>query len=353
MRGAVQHILGPVTEKASSETEPVGKRTRPMWGREARAMGRADTSTEMQAWGTPAPREPVFAWTPSDPTAGRALLGRVRRERGRGTPIDRLRFGTYLASNPTAVGLYQLVTEEVGRRLGVPSELVVETSYESCEKDQNEVCFVCSLPYVMFERRGLDLAIPVAAPVLEGTRYGGRPIYFSDVIVHRDSPFRSFLDLRGHSWAYNEPLSHSGYGITRYHLVRLGETNRFLTDVVEAGFHHEAIRMVARGEVEGAAIDSQVLGMELRDHPDLAEQVRVVEALGPSTIQPVAVSKRVPEDVREAIREALVTMADDPAVRERLSHALVERFVPVDAGSYDDIRVMVDACEAAGFMELR
>jgi hypothetical protein len=27
--------------------------------------------------------------------------------------------------------------------------------------------------------------------------------------------------------------------------------------------------------------------------------------------------------------------------------------VPVDAGSYDDIRVMVDACEAAGFMELR
>jgi hypothetical protein len=27
--------------------------------------------------------------------------------------------------------------------------------------------------------------------------------------------------------------------------------------------------------------------------------------------------------------------------------------VPVDAGSYDDIRRMVDACEAAGFMELR
>jgi len=28
----------------------------------------------------------------------------------------------------------------------------------------------------------------------------------------------------------------------------------------------------------------------------------------------------------------------------------VDRFLPVDASSYDDIRMMVDACEAAGFL---
>jgi phosphonate transport system substrate-binding protein len=257
----------------------MGKRTAP-----------TDRSTDPgHAWGTTGSREPVFAWTPSGPAAdGRAVLERVRGKREGGARLDRLRFGTYLASNVTAVALYELVTEEVGRRLGLPTELVVETSYESCEKDQNEVCFVCSLPYVTFERRGLDLAVPVAAPVLEGERYGGRPIYFSDVIVHRDSPFRSFLDLRGGSWAYNEPLSHSGYGITRYHLVTLGETSGFFGEVVEAGFHQEAIRMVARGEIDGSAIDSQVLAVELRGQPELAEQVRVVEALGPSSIQPVA-----------------------------------------------------------------
>ena len=313
-----------------------------------------DTDSAWGTTGTVGSREPVFTWTPSDPAADvGAVLGRVTGEREGGARLDRLRFGTYLASNVTAVALYELVTKEVGRRLGLPTELMVETSYESCEKDINEVCFVCSLPYVTFERRGLDLAVPVAAPVLEGERYGGRPIYFSDVIVHRDSPFRSFLDLRGRSWAYNEPLSHSGYGITRYHLVRLGATNGFFGKVVEAGFHQEAIRMVARREVDGSAIDSQVLAVELRDHPDLAEQVRVVEALGPSTIQPVAVSKRVPEDLREAIRDVLVTMAEDPALRERLALGLVERFVAVDARAYDDIRMMLDACEAAGFLELR
>jgi len=313
----------------------------------------ADTGRGWGSAGTVGTQKPVFTWTPSGPIADpRADLGRVGEREGGRAP-DRLRFGTYLASNDATLSLYEVVTEEVGRHLRIPTELVVETSYESCEKDQNEVCFVCSLPYVTFERRGLDLAVPVAAPVLEGGRYGGRPIYFSDVIVHGESPFRSLLDLRGRSWAYNEPLSWSGYGITRYHLVTLGETDGFFGEVVEAGFHREAIRMVARGEVDGSAIDSQVLSIELRDHPHLAEQVRVVEALGPSTIQPVAVSRRVPDDLRGAIREVLVALAEDTAVRERLSVALVERFVPVDAGSYDDIRKMVDACETAGFLELR
>jgi phosphonate transport system substrate-binding protein len=266
---------------------------------------------------------------------------------------ERLRFGTYLASNEAAIALYEVVTEEVGRRLGVPTELIVETSYDSCREDRTEVCFVCSLPYVTFERRGLDPAVPVAAPVLHGERYGGRPIYFSDVIVHVDSPFRSFLDLRGKTWAYNEPLSHSGYGITRYHLVTLGEVDGFFGEVVEAGFHREAIRMVADEEVDGSAIDSQVLAIELRDHAELAEAIRVVETLGPSTIQPVAVSRRVSQDLRDQIRDALVGAAEDPAVRDRLARGLVERFVAVDATSYDDIRTMLDACEAVGFMDLR
>jgi phosphonate transport system substrate-binding protein len=287
----------------------------------------------------------------TDTRAPRRAVGRAARDDTGASSFDRLRFGTYLA--PNVLPVYETVTEEVGRRLGIQTELVIETSYESCEQDLNEVCFVCSLPYVQFERRGLHLAEPVAAPVLHGARYQGRPIYFSDVIVRRESPFRSFLDLRGRSWAYNEPLSHSGYGITRYHLVELGETNGFFGAVVEAGYHQEAIRMVAEGEIDGSAIDSQVLAVELRDDPGLADRIRIVESLGPSTIQPVAVSRRVPGDLRDAIRDVLVTMAGDPDVRRRLAQGLVERFVPVDEASYDDIRMMVDACEAAGFLELR
>lgn len=265
--------------------------------------------------------------------------------------MNHLRFGTFLA--PNIMPVYQAVSDEVGRRLGIETELVVETDYAACAEDKNEVCFVCSLPYVEFERQGISPAVPIAAPVLEGERYGGRPIYFSDVIVHRDSPFRSFLELRGHSWAYNEPLSHSGYGITRYHLLEIGETHGFFGEVVEAGFHEESVRRVAAREVDASAIDSQVLAVMMRDDPDLAHSLRIIDALGPSTIQPVAVSKRVPLNQRREIQEVLTTMHEDPTLRERLRLGLVERFVPVEASSYDDIRMMRDACAEAGFLTIR
>jgi hypothetical protein len=57
--------------------------------------------------------------------------------------VDWLRFGTFLG--PNILPVYQAVAEEVGLRLGIETELVVETDYESCAEDRHEVCFVCSL----------------------------------------------------------------------------------------------------------------------------------------------------------------------------------------------------------------
>jgi phosphonate transport system substrate-binding protein len=258
----------------------------------------------------------------------------------------RLRFATCLA--PNVRPMYAAVTEWVGARLGLPAELVTCDDYHRLEVPEEDVHFVCSLPYVLLARRS-DPPIEVAvAPVLRGWRYGGRPVYFSDVVVRRDSTVRSFEELRGRVWAYNEPMSHSGHGMVRFHLARLGETGRFFGRVVEAGFHETALDMVRRGEVEAAAIDSQVWEVALRDDPALGGDLRVVASLGPSTIQPVTLAGRLPEELRQRIREALLAMGDDPAGRVGLALGLAERFVPVTDADYDDIRAMRDAADAAG-----
>jgi len=262
-----------------------------------------------------------------------------------------LRFGTFLA--PNMLPVYQAIAEFVGDQLQVTTELVVETDYESCRNDINDVCFVCSLPYVMFEREGISPAVPLAAPILEGVRYGGRPIYFSDVIVNKSSDANSFMDLRGRTWCFNETLSQSGYGITRYHLVSIGETNGFFSGVIEAGFHETSIRMVAIGEVDASAIDSQVLTVEMRQRPDVTDNIKVIDALGPSTIQPVAVSKRLDEELRHEIRRALLELHQTQYGAEILSRGGIERWVAVGPSDYDDIRRMVDICEQAAFMEIR
>lgn len=262
-----------------------------------------------------------------------------------------LRFATFLAPNMHTV--HAAIAAGIGAALGCTAELTVADDYEQFRRDAYDVSFLCGLPYVMCARQGVVPAVPVAAPVLRGARYGGRPIYFSDVIVRRDDPADGFLDLRGRTWSYNEPYSQSGYGVTRHHLLSLGETGGFFSRVVRAGSHEESIRMVTEGRVDASAIDSQVLAIEMRDRPDLAGRLKVIDALGPSTIQPVVVSKRTDVDLRAAIRDILIGFGDTERGSEVLAAGNVERFVAIGPSDYDDIRRMVDACAAAGFMEIR
>jgi phosphonate transport system substrate-binding protein len=192
----------------------------------------------------------------------------------------------------------------------------------------------------------------VAAPVLRGERYGGQPIYFSDVIVAAPSPHRSFADLRGARWAYNEPFSHSGYVTVLHHLATLGEDLAYFGELVEAGFHEVAIRMVADGRADGAAIDTQVLDVELARDPWLAGRLRRVATLGPSTIQPVVVSRsRLADGERAAIVAALLAVADEPAAQAHLDGAMVDRFVAVTDRSYDDVRGMFERVRGAGLLD--
>ncbi len=263
----------------------------------------------------------------------------------------RLRFATFLA--PSMFPVYQFVVDHVGRYLGCPTELVVGESFAAFAAGAADAGFICGLPYVDLVRQTPPPVALLAAPVLGGPRYGGRPVYFSDVIVRRDSAFRSFADLRGARWSYNDPDSHSGYSLTRYELVRRGETQGYFGAVVAAGWHQASIRWVAEGTVDASAIDSQVLAIALRDDPALAGHLRVIATFGPSTIQPVVASTRLPEALRGQIRAALLALADDPAARAPLEAGFVARFVPIADATYADIRAMQAAATAAGFPTLR
>jgi len=131
-----------------------------------------------------------------------------------------LRFATFLAPNMQPV--YQLLAERIGDRLGRPVELVVGTSFDQFELGQADLGVICGLPYVWLAARRPPPVEPLAAPILASPRYGGRSIYYSDVIVRHDRPISRVEELRGRSWAYNEPASHSGHTITLYSLVAMG-----------------------------------------------------------------------------------------------------------------------------------
>jgi len=265
----------------------------------------------------------------------------------RGVP---LRFATFLA--PNVLPVYRFLADRIAHRLGRPVELVVGTSFDQFQRGEADLGVLCGLPYVWLADRRPAPVEPLAAPVLAGERYGGRPVYYSDVIVHRGSPITCPEELRGCSWAYNEPASHSGHTVTLYSLVRMGARPGFFARVVEAGWHQGAIRLVLDGAVDAAAVDSQVLAVELRDHQRLAAELRVVGAFGPSTIQPVVAASRLPDQLKDEVRELLVGLGHDPSARPALAHGFIERFASVDDAAYDDIRAMLATIQAAGWTSL-
>jgi phosphonate transport system substrate-binding protein len=267
--------------------------------------------------------------------------------------MARLRLNAITFLAPNMLPVYRFVMKYLSSKLGYEIQLRAGSDYR--EMFQSDLAFVCGLPYVLHTRPHLA-ATPVealVAPILQGDRYQNRPIYFSDVIVHRDSPFHSFADLRGCSWAYNEPQSQSGYGITRYQLVQMSETNGYFGAVVETGFHQRSIRMVSSKAVDASAIDVQVLAVELRKHPHLADKLRVIDSFGPSSIQPLAAACRLPKALKQDIQSTLVELHHDPSGRAYLDRGFIDRFVPVRDSDYDDIRGMLSACEQAGFLQLK
>jgi phosphonate transport system substrate-binding protein len=262
-----------------------------------------------------------------------------------------LRFLTFLAPNLFLV--YQYIVDYLARNLGCQADLSLGTSFDPLQTGQVEGAFFCGLPYVQLTRRQPPPVELLVAPILRGDRYQGRPIYFSDVIVHCDSTLKSFADLRGCTWAYNELGSHSGYNITRYRLLQLGETQGFFGRVVAAGSHQKAIELVCAGEVDAAAIDSQTLAVELQERPALTTKLRLIEALGPSPGLPIVVTRQVAPALKSSLRTLLVNMAQDPQAKTQLARGCIEKFVAVIDSDYDPIREMVTAAETSGFMMLK
>jgi phosphonate transport system substrate-binding protein len=252
--------------------------------------------------------------------------------------------------SPNMLPVYQYIARRIGDMIGLPAECVVGSCYD--EIHSADIAFLCSLAYVQMGRRRAPYVEPLAAPVLRGDRYADRPISFSDVIVRRDSPYRCFADLRGRSWAYNEPFSQSGYGITRHHLLERGETSGYFGRVAEAGWHEVALRWVCDGRVDASAIDAQVLAVAFRDNRELAGQLRVIDTLGPSPIQPVVAARRLPLALKGNIRRSLLELADTQEGRDALAAGFIERYVPATDQSYDPTRAMLRAAEAVGFVRI-
>jgi phosphonate transport system substrate-binding protein len=244
---------------------------------------------------------------------------------------------------PNADSMCRALAAYVADRLALPVELVESVDWPERERmlDAGEIdlCWICGLPYVEKADRGERLALCVA-PVMRSARYGGLPVYLSDVVVHVDSAHGCFSDLEGETVGYNEPRSHSGYNILCYHLAVKGRTLDYFDRMVETGSHQASLRHTLSGEIAAAAVDSTVLEVEAARNPVLRRELKAIATLGPSPAPPWVFSQAVPEHVRIEAQSCLADMhrtSEGAAILASWGIAQLRRVVDAD---YEPIRDM-------------
>ena len=214
-------------------------------------------------------------------------------------------------------------------------------------QDHWDLAFICGLPFARQRMIAPNQLTALAAPVMQSDRYQNCPVYFADVIVAIDSHYSSLSDLAEKTFCYNDRGSNSGYNLLRQWLREHKYSPNFFAQSIPSGFHQQSMRWVADGLADCAAIDSVVLEQELQDYPDLKQQLRVIEPIGPCPMPPIVISQRFNTVAIEQIQAAL--LQPDAKLQTAMAKAQIRRLAPVQSEDYDGLAVQYDAAIQAGY----
>ncbi|TAL18431.1 phosphate/phosphite/phosphonate ABC transporter substrate-binding protein [bacterium] len=239
---------------------------------------------------------------------------------------------------------YKDLVNYIGEKVSMPVTFVQRETYEEVnkllEKNELDLAFVCTGAYVEgHDSFGMEL---LAAPVAYG-----QPLYYSYVIVPKDSGVSSLEGLRGKSFAFTDPLSNTGKLAPVCMLASMKETpESFFKATTYTYSHDKSIESVARKIVDGAAVDSLVWDYLDKKTPRLTSQTRIIKKSEPYGIPPVVVSKTLDPGLKEKLKAAFLSMHEDEKGKKILSEIMIDRFTRLDDGKYDSVRAMKKWVEA-------
>ncbi len=235
---------------------------------------------------------------------------------------------------------YNDLLEYLSNRFNRPVELVQRRTYAETNQliaeGQVDVAFVCTSAYLEGSQTfGMELLV---AP-----QVNGETVYYSLLLVPANSPAQSMADLKNRVFAFTDPMSLSGRVYPTLLVRQLGyQPEAFFSRIFFTYNHDEAIRAVASGLADGAAVDSLVYEFAVQRDPDLMEKVRVIHRSPPFGIPPVVVSPLVDENLKRELQKVLMDMALDPDGQQALVEIGVERFVRIKESAYDGARQLVE-----------
>lgn len=198
---------------------------------------------------------------------------------------------------------------------------------------------MCGLPYSQRHPRPTLIAAPLPSPA----RYGGLPIYFTDIVVPADSSCQTLEDTFGGVVGYTLGDSMSGGVALHRHLefFRSAGRPRLYRQAVGDLIHARGvIEALAAGTIDVGPLDSYCHDLLVRNDPAFAAQVRTVATTPARPIPPLVATAALTVDELERLRHALLVLSDATELRETMDRLLLGGFAVPRAADYDMLAAM-------------
>jgi len=243
--------------------------------------------------------------------------------------------GSSIVSPKETLTVYQPLIDYLEKKLGQQVVLLQRRTYKEVndllEHGGADVAFVCSGGYVAGAQSfGMEL---LAMPEVNGDRL------YQSYIISRNKGLKSIADLQGRSFAFTDPMSFSGR-IAPVHMlsVRGIDASHFFSRTFFTYSHDNAIRAVADGIADAAAVDSMIFDRAVEIEPDLAKRVFIIDRSLRVGNPPVVVNPKVSSALKQRLRDVLLGMREDEAGRAALKALNYDRFVLPDEQHYVQLR---------------
>jgi phosphonate transport system substrate-binding protein len=232
------------------------------------------------------------------------------------------------------------ILEQLSKDLGIPIKQVAATDYrgsiEALKFNKAQIGQLGPKGYIEASNNNYANVEPVAQ--LQHTN--GSLGYRSCLIVHADSDIFNPEDIRGKTFAFNDPNSTSGYLVPMtFFLTEMDiEPKAFFSKLTFSGSHEASILAVANKKVDVASTnlpDIQQMTMEGKI-PRGAVRVIWVSKLIPN--DPIVVRKDLPDNLKQAVQRSLTAMKATNPEAFTAGGAWIGGFVKVDDAKYQIIR---------------
>jgi phosphonate transport system substrate-binding protein len=259
--------------------------------------------------------------------------------------------GTHIQKNPTlnvAVAAmispketfvyYRQLLDYIGKKLDREVQFIQRKTYGEINEllgvGQIDLAFICSGPYVTGkEIHGFELLV---TPEVQNSHF-----YQSYLIVNNTSNFYKIGELKGHVFAFTDPESNTGKLVPTYWLFEMGEQpETFFGKTIYTYSHDNSILAVAKGLVDGAAIDGLIWEYYQNKNPIFTSRTRIIKKSEPYGMPPIVASKYLTSELKQHIRRLLLFMHTDADGKKILNELMIDRFTQGQDDWYDSIRQM-------------